>query len=376
MSGRCRAVGHAPAHAAMAERRRPTPNGPARPQDLSGRALRQPRVHRSERHLDLHDHRWSFTACPPPLAHAPAPGWPSTTSVTTTVRHSRLECREENSLWYCVERRRPTVTRKKRARKQKVCDDQFLRYVSALVKNASAGKKSRLTKYQATSVQQRVHRLVLDRLPLAEIKRRIAHFHTLSFESMTYEDIEKAVADVVFVDAVDSEKVAVLSWITDYRNPGLLLYRARKDTIPLELASDCWSPPPEKARPSRLNREGEPLLYTSADGPKVVIDEIGAKPGEAISIIVYSIRERLKLMVLGSTNQYPYLDEAQRQKQAHLFAFLSSQFVRTVPQGVEHLYMISQVIAREHWGIYGDHNGWLYPSIKSGTYHNVALEPG
>ena len=81
-------------------------------------------------------------------------------------------------------------------------------------------------------------------------------------------------------------------------------------------------------------------------------------------------------MVLGATKQYPYLDEAQQQKQAHLFAFLSSQFVRTVPQGAEHLYMISQVIAREHWGIYGDHNGWLYPSIKSGTYHNVALEPG
>lgn len=268
------------------------------------------------------------------------------------------------------------MTRKKRARKQKVCDDQFLRYVLALAKNASTGKKPRLTKSQVTGLQQRVHRLVLDRLPLAEIKRRIAHFNTLSFERMTYKDIEEAVAGVVFADAVDSEKIAVLSWITDYRNSGLLLYRARKDTIPLKLASDCWSPPPEKARPSRLNREGEPLLYTSADGPKVVIDEIGAKPGEAVSIIVYSIRERLKLMVLGSTKQYPYLNEAQRQKQAHLFAFLSSQFVRTVPQGAEHLYRISQVIARKHWGIYGDHHGWLYPSIKSGTYHNVALEPG
>ena len=191
--------------------------------------------------------------------------------------------------------RRPTVTRKKRARKQKVCDDQFLRDVSALVKNASAGKKPRLTKYQATGVQQRLHRLVLDRLPLAEIKRRIVQFNTLSFDRMTYEDIEKAVADVVFVDAGDSEKVAVRSWITDYRNPGLLLYRARKDAIPLEVASDCWSPPPDKARASRLNREGEPLLYTSADGPKVVIDEIGAKPGEAVSIIVYRIRERLKV---------------------------------------------------------------------------------
>ena len=268
------------------------------------------------------------------------------------------------------------MTRKKRARKQKAYDDQFLRYVLALAKNASAGKKPRLTKYQVTGLQQRLHRLVLDRLPLAEIKRRIAHFNTLSFERMTYKDIENAVAGVVFADAVDSEKIAVLSWITDYRNSGLLLYRARKDTIPLKLASDCWSPPPEKARPSRLNREGEPLLYTSADGPKVVIDEIGAKPGEAVSIIVYSIRERLKLMVLGSTKQYPYLNEAQRQKQAHLFAFLSSQFVRTVPQGAEHLYRISQVIARKHWGIYEDHHGWLYPSIKSGTYHNVALEPG
>ena len=100
---------------------------------------------------------------------------------------------------------------------------------------------------------------------------------------MTYEDIRRAVGNVMFVEAVGAEQFAVLSWITDYRSPGSLLYRARKDVIPLRAVNDCWDPPRAKVKSSRLNRTGEPVLYTSADGPKVALDEIEAKPGDAVS---------------------------------------------------------------------------------------------
>ena len=147
------------------------------------------------------------------------------------------------------------------------------------------------------------------------------------------------------------------------------------DVIPLGAVNDCWSPPPAKARSSRLNRAGESVLYTSADGPKVVLDEIGAKPGDAVSIIVYRVKEPLRLMILGTTRHYAYLNEEQQEKQMCLFAFLSSEFIRPVPPGAEYLYQISQAIAKEHWGIYDNHDGWQYPSIKSETYHNVCLQP-
>lgn len=176
-------------------------------------------------------------------------------------------------------------------------DDQFLRGVLALVK--SPRKRPKLTTDQARDMHQRVHKSLLDRLPLTELRRRIAHFRVRTFGSMNYQDVQKAVGDVVYMDAVDSEKMAPISWISDYRDQGLLLYRARKDVIPLEFASDCWSPPPEKARANRLNREGEPLLYTSPDGPKVVVDEIDAKPEDAVSIIVYRTKQRLKFDGLG-----------------------------------------------------------------------------
>ena len=249
-----------------------------------------------------------------------------------------------------------------------------MRHVLALVKNP--GKRPKLTMDQARSMHQRVHALLLDRLPLAELRRRIAHFRLRTFGSMNYQDVQKAVGDVVYMDAVDSEKIAPISWISDYRDQGLLLYRARKDVIPLEFVSDCWSPPPAKARANRLNREGEPLLYTSADGPKVVVDEIDAKPGAAVSIIVYRAKQRLKLTALGAGKDYGYLNAEQREKQTLLFAFLASQFVQAVPTGSEYLYMISQVIARKYWGMDGEEDGWLYPSIKSGTFPEHCIETG
>ena len=268
------------------------------------------------------------------------------------------------------------MTRKKRARKQKTHDDEFLRYVSWVGKQALSGRKGLLTRDEVKNIERRVHRLMLERLPLADLERRIREFRKLPFDRMTYEDVKRAVGNVMFVEAVGEEKFAVLSWITDYRSPGSLLYRARKDVIPLRAVNDCWSPPSARVRSSRLNRAGEPVLYTSADGPKVVLDEIEAKPGDAVSIIVYRVKEPLRLMILGTMRHYAYLNNEQQEKQMCLFAFLSSEFIRPVPSGAEYLYQISQVIAREHWGIYDNHDGWQYPSIKSGTYHNVCLQPG
>lgn len=267
------------------------------------------------------------------------------------------------------------MTRKKRAIKQKTRDDQFLRYVSWLGKQALSGRKGLLTRDEVRSIERRVHRLMLDRLSLADLKRRIREFRKLPFDRMTYEDVKRAVGDVMFVEAVGAEKFAVLSWITDNRSPGSLLYRARIDVIPLGAVNDCWSPPPARVNSSRLNRAGEPVLYTSADGPKVVLDEIGAKPGDAVSIIVYRVKEPLRLMILGTMRHYAYLNKEQKEKQMCLFAFLSSEFIRPVPAGAEYLYQIPQAIAKEHWGIYDNHDGWQYPSIKSGTYHNVCLQP-
>lgn len=267
------------------------------------------------------------------------------------------------------------MTHKKRTRKQKLRDDEFLQYVSWLGKQVAAGRRGFLPRDKVNDIGRRAHRLALDRLPLSELKRRIREFRQLPFERMAYDDIVRAVGDVVFVEAAGPEKFAVLSWITDYKNPGTLLYRARKDVIPLRRVDECWHPPPEKARSSRLNRDGEPVLYTSVDGPKVVLDEIDAQPGDAVSVIVYRIQDRLKLMILGSMSRYAYLNREQQDKQLCLFEFLSSEFTRIVPPGQEYLYQISQAIAKEHWGIYGGHDGWQYPSIKSGTYHNVCLEP-
>ena len=78
------------------------------------------------------------------------------------------------------------MTRKKRARKQKTHDDEFLRYVSRLGKQALSGRKGLLTRDEVKNIERRVHRLMLERLPLADLERRIREFRKLPFDRMTY----------------------------------------------------------------------------------------------------------------------------------------------------------------------------------------------
>ena len=266
------------------------------------------------------------------------------------------------------------MKRKNRTRTKRARDDKLLTYVSWLGKQHVAGRKGLLTKTQAKDIEISTHKALLDRVSLSEVQNRIAMFRRLPFDQMTYKDVHKAVGDVVFVSIPNGEHMAMMPWTVDYHQPGSLFYRGRKDKIPMCI-DDCWNPPASKVRPSRLNRGGESMLYTSPSNHQVVLDEIGAKPKDAVSLIIYRVSKRIRVIVVGVGVHRSYLTEEQAKKQDVLFEFLYSEFTRPVEPGHEHLYQISQVISKKFLHEGPKQDGWRYPSVKTGEYWNVCLLP-
>ena len=76
-------------------------------------------------------------------------------------------------------------------------------------------------------------------------------------------------------------------------------------------------------------------------------NEIGAKPKDAVSLIIYRVSKRIRVIVVGVSVHRSYLTEEQAKKQDVLFEFLYSEFTRPVEPGYEHLYQISQVISKK-----------------------------
>ncbi len=217
-----------------------------------------------------------------------------------------------------------------------------------------------------------------------ELHRRIAEFRRLNFGSMSYEEVHRAVLDVIEFDTPTGSSAIVLPAFTQYA-AGTRFYRVRtisEDALVLPLASmskvgDCWEPPKEVASIGRLNRKGEPLLYTSPLDPWVAIDEVKIADGDWCSLIVYEAVENVNVTVIGADHPaLAALDEAEALKMEMIQAFLRDEFTRDVGRGTEYLYRISEIIAKDWFDLPPEvHDAWCYPSIADKNYWNVAFRP-
>lgn len=91
--------------------------------------------------------------------------------------------------------------------------------------------------------------------------------------------------------------------IANIANPGdnTHLFRVREGKI-REGVGGCWTLPPRRARANRLNRDGEPVLYT-ATSAEVGAGEAGMRDsgseGRVYSIIVYQVKEDIGVVRIG-----------------------------------------------------------------------------
>ena len=226
-----------------------------------------------------------------------------------------------------------------------------------------------------------------------ELHRRIARFRMLNFGAMSYAELTNAIIGVIQFDTPTGPR-AILRPTIGWFAAGTRFYRVR--TIPSEdrdsigppspsmsriramsRIRDCWEPPKEVVPVGRLNRAGQPLLYTSPRNFLVAIDEMKIEDGECCSLIVYEAADNVKIAVIG--NSHPSigaLDEYSTMKMEMIDGFLRDEFTRDVGPGTEYLYRLSEVIAKSWFDLPPEvQDAWCYPSIVDKNSCNVAFRP-
>ena len=156
-------------------------------------------------------------------------------------------------------------------------------------------------------VRQKLNAEFLPYVDSRELHRRISQFRKLSFRSMSHEEVARTILNVIMFDTPKGP-CSVLQVPGGTYSAGTLFYRVRAiprddHMIPLpsmSKISPCWEPPRELVKMGRLNKEGEPLLYTSPSNPFVAIGELKIPKGEWFSLIVYEAVEDVKVTTIGS----------------------------------------------------------------------------
>ncbi len=143
----------------------------------------------------------------------------------------------------------------------------------------------------------------------------------------------------------------------------------------MKLISDCWEPPKEIVKAGRLNRDKEPLLYTSND-PCVAAEELKVKEGELFSLIVYESTDTINMTSIGLPFEHSGLDKNETLKHKMIQDFLKHEFIRDVGKGTEYLYKISEVIIKDYFDLPPVmQDAWCYPSIAKKGGLNVCFRP-
>ena len=202
-------------------------------------------------------------------------------------------------------------------------------------------------------VRQKLTTGFLPHVDARELHRRISRFRELRFQSMSYADVSEAIFDVITFNTPSGRRGVLQPSIAKYAS-GTKFYRVRSipeddHILPLRSMSktaDCWEPPREIVGIGRLNKEGEPLLYTSPIDPFVAIGELKVPDGERFSLIVYEAVEDVNVAMIGGAVHTDGLDDADALKVEMIQGFLRDEFTRDVGQGTEFLYRISEVIAK------------------------------
>ena len=219
-----------------------------------------------------------------------------------------------------------------------------------------------------------------------ELISRIRKFRDLDFKRMSLHDIEIELHSVMKFGSPESDLRPSSLCIGRDIPTGTQFYRVRpieqsKANVPLadmQEEVDAWEAPVQRARAQRLNQAGEPMLYTSFD-PSIAIQELGIAPDQTFALIIYDSVQPLMITAIGILPWSLWdigLTNDERVKLEILIDFLHTEFTREVGDKTEHLYKVSEVLARKYFTIPSDlHDGWQYPSAARKGGINVCFKP-
>jgi hypothetical protein len=216
----------------------------------------------------------------------------------------------------------------------------------------------------------------------SEMTDRIRNFRGKNFRKMNKGDVHQALLDVLLGG---QEYLSMPVYMGAYP-AGTEFFRIRQPiksgtAVPMDCAlveADAWEPPSQYARASRLNLDGEALLYTTPGNLLLPMDEAKLPHGAPAAMFVYRADRRIKVNVIGSRfEDHPSLTEEERHKLNQVADFLQDEFTRDVGAGTEHLYLLSETIAKDWYDMppRDVQDAWCYPSVASKSGFNVCFRP-
>ena len=224
----------------------------------------------------------------------------------------------------------------------------------------------------------------LQYIDLLKLQKKIDQFRKLNFKNLSYQEVGKAVHDVVFFDTFRGKScILPISGCPSYP-AGTRFYRVRSiprddRKLPLKFmskVSDCWEPPKEIVDIGRLNKAHEPLLYTTPGHPMTAVEELKISENEFFSLIEYEATQKINVAMIGGNFEYDGLNSDERLKLQMIQDFFCHEFIRDVGKGTEYLYRISEYIAKTFFDFPAEvQDAWCYPSITKKENYNVCFRP-
>lgn len=224
----------------------------------------------------------------------------------------------------------------------------------------------------------------LRHIDTSQLLERISQFRDLDFKRMPSAEISERFRNVLMFGPSEDQKTCALPIGIGNFKTGNKFFRVRKleaqeMKFPLrgmEIEADAWEPPAKYVRTGRLNKDGEPLLYTSPDDLNVAIEETKIADGELFSAIVYEAAEPIKCALIGIPAPDLALSSDEQIKLKIVLDFLRHEFIRDVGVGTEHLYKISEALTKDNFDLpEQESDGWCYPSVAMKGRVNVCFRP-
>ena len=217
--------------------------------------------------------------------------------------------------------------------------------------------------------------------PLVVIDK-IKKFRSLNIREMTEFEIFEAVNDTLCCNG----KFVYFTNNATYPK-GTTFYRVRPlkgSKTPfseLDTINGFWEPPIERVtKRQRLNKVGESLLYVTPGDPMVPIRELHILEGEYYALIKYVATQPVKVNIIGG--QYDYKKIGVFDEKAILIhelynSFLKDEFSREVAPGLEYLYAVSEMIAKNYFDLppRDIQDAWAYSSVQDKSKYNVCFRP-
>lgn len=216
----------------------------------------------------------------------------------------------------------------------------------------------------------------LDAFSPGEIETRIKTLKKQLLHALDVETVRELITDTLTPHGWSS----VVRPFSTARVPawGTYLYRVRPGLHgpeDVKTVGDIWTPPTGTS-PGRVNRRGQPILYTSAQYPSVAHHESRAKIGEVVALSCFAVTDDLDLLDLDDMDPQWNLNTSQQRKwrqlaQFYRWAFRDSGTDLNSPQ-----HLVPQVLTLDFNMLIPPLVGYAYRSVVINHHDaiNVALD--